>query len=64
MSKRSTPAPPTTAAISTRSARRLYHLATGETPFPGEKHMEIVEKKKQRRFPPCPLAYSGGAGRA
>lgn len=29
----------------------LYHLAAGVTPFPGEQHMEIVEKKKQGDFP-------------
>jgi eukaryotic-like serine/threonine-protein kinase len=30
----------------------LYHLATGETPFPGKEHMEIVEKKKRGDFLP------------
>jgi serine/threonine protein kinase len=30
----------------------LYHLATGATPFPGEQHMDIVEKKKRGDFLP------------
>jgi len=30
----------------------LYHLAAGTPPFPGEQHMEIVEKKKLGDFPP------------
>lgn len=31
----------------------LYHLVTGEVPFPGETHMEIVEKKGVGWFPPA-----------
>ena len=30
----------------------LYHLVTGETPFRGEKHLEIVEQKKHGDFLP------------
>ncbi len=31
----------------------LYHLATGTTPFPGDQHMDIVEKKKKGYFAPA-----------
>jgi serine/threonine-protein kinase len=29
----------------------LYHLVTGEVPFPGENHLEVVEKKMRGDFP-------------
>lgn len=29
----------------------LYHLATGEVPFPGSNHLEIVDKKNEGAFP-------------
>ncbi|MFO0928889.1 MAG: serine/threonine-protein kinase [Gemmataceae bacterium] len=28
----------------------LYHLLTGQVPFPGENHLEVVEKKNQGHF--------------
>ncbi len=28
----------------------MYHLLTGQLPFPGETHLEMVERKKQGRF--------------
>jgi serine/threonine protein kinase len=31
----------------------LYHLLTGEVPFPGANHLEIVEKKHLGSFPPA-----------
>jgi serine/threonine protein kinase len=31
----------------------LYHLVTGELPFPGLNHLEIVEKKSIGAFPPA-----------
>lgn len=31
----------------------LYHLLTGQVPFPGESHLEVVEKKKQGWFRPA-----------
>jgi serine/threonine-protein kinase len=31
----------------------LYHLLTGQVPFPGENHLEIVEKKNQGYFRPA-----------
>jgi serine/threonine-protein kinase len=31
----------------------LYHLVTGEVPFPGETHMEVVEKKGAGWYPPA-----------
>ncbi|MFQ3592231.1 MAG: serine/threonine-protein kinase, partial [Gemmataceae bacterium] len=31
----------------------LYHLVTGQLPFPGESHVEMVESKKQGRFRPA-----------
>jgi eukaryotic-like serine/threonine-protein kinase len=31
----------------------LYHLLTGQVPFPGENHLEVVEKKKQGWFRPA-----------
>jgi len=31
----------------------LYHLVTGCVPFPGENHLEIVEKKELGDFPPA-----------
>jgi serine/threonine-protein kinase len=33
----------------------LYHLVTGELPFPGTNHLEIVEKKSIGAFPPASL---------
>jgi serine/threonine-protein kinase len=30
----------------------LYHLITGEVPFPGLNHLEIADKKKEGRYPP------------
>ncbi|HXG08477.1 MAG TPA: serine/threonine-protein kinase [Gemmataceae bacterium] len=31
----------------------LYHLLTGQVPFPGENHIEVVEKKMRGDFPPA-----------
>jgi serine/threonine protein kinase len=31
----------------------MYHLLTGQLPFPGETHLEMVERKKQGRFRPA-----------
>jgi serine/threonine-protein kinase len=31
----------------------LYHLVTGSVPFPGDNHLEVVEKKNQGDFPPA-----------
>src|SRR5262249_51655856 len=31
----------------------LFHLITGQVPFPGENHLEIVEKKNQGQFRPA-----------
>jgi serine/threonine protein kinase len=31
----------------------LYHLVTGEVPFPGSSHVEIVEKKEVGIYPPA-----------
>jgi serine/threonine-protein kinase len=31
----------------------LYHLITGEVPFPGKNHLEIAEKKLEGRFAPA-----------
>ena len=31
----------------------LYHLITGEVPFPGENHLDVVEKKNQGQFRPA-----------
>jgi eukaryotic-like serine/threonine-protein kinase len=31
----------------------LYHLITGRVPFPGDNHLEIIEKKKQGIFAPA-----------
>jgi serine/threonine protein kinase len=31
----------------------LYHLVTGQVPFPGENHLEVVEKKHAGDFPPA-----------
>src|SRR5215469_14583673 len=31
----------------------LYHLVTGEVPFPGDNHLEVVEKKHQGDFLPA-----------
>src|SRR5262249_57010013 len=28
----------------------LYHLVTGSVPFPGDNHLEVVEKKNQGHF--------------
>ena len=28
----------------------MYHLLTGQVPFPGESHVEVVERKKQGRY--------------
>jgi serine/threonine-protein kinase len=33
----------------------LYHLITGKVPFPGNNHVEIVEKKQAGRFTPARL---------
>ena len=39
----------------------LYHLLTGEVPFSGENHMEVIEKKDRGDFTPAESAQSGGA---
>jgi serine/threonine-protein kinase len=31
----------------------LYHLVSGVVPFPGESHVEVIEKKNQGVFPPA-----------
>jgi serine/threonine-protein kinase len=31
----------------------LYHLLTGTVPFPGENHLDVVEKKNQGQFKPA-----------
>jgi eukaryotic-like serine/threonine-protein kinase len=31
----------------------LYHLVTGQPPFPGDNHLEVVEKKNQGEFVPA-----------
>jgi serine/threonine-protein kinase len=31
----------------------LYHLVTGEVPFSGENHLDVMEKKSQGYFPPA-----------
>jgi serine/threonine-protein kinase len=31
----------------------LYHLVTGEVPFPGDNHLEVVDKKNLGFFPPA-----------
>jgi serine/threonine-protein kinase len=31
----------------------LYHLVTGQVPFPGENHLEVVEKKERGNFEPA-----------
>jgi eukaryotic-like serine/threonine-protein kinase len=31
----------------------LYHLVTGSVPFPGDNHLEVIEKKNQGDFPPA-----------
>jgi serine/threonine-protein kinase len=31
----------------------LYHLVTGKVPFPGENHLEVVEKKREGLFSPA-----------
>jgi serine/threonine-protein kinase len=31
----------------------LYHLVTGVVPFPGDNHLDVVEKKKQGHFAPA-----------
>jgi serine/threonine protein kinase len=31
----------------------LYHLVTGTVPFPGDNHLEVVEKKNQGEFTPA-----------
>jgi serine/threonine-protein kinase len=31
----------------------LYHLVTGAVPFPGENHLEVIEKKNLGDFPPA-----------
>jgi len=31
----------------------LYHLVTGKVPFPGENHLEVVEKKERGDFEPA-----------
>jgi serine/threonine-protein kinase len=33
----------------------LYHLVTGVVPFPGDNHLDVVEKKKLGDFPPAAL---------
>ena len=40
----------------------LYHLVTGEVPFPGINHLEIVEKKDIGEFPPA-RSHNGNAPR-
>ena len=44
----------------------LYHLITGRVPFPGDDHLEIIEKKKQGIFAPagfCEPAVPAGMDR-
>jgi serine/threonine-protein kinase len=31
----------------------LYHLVTGEVPFPGANHLEVMDKKERGEFPPA-----------
>jgi serine/threonine-protein kinase len=31
----------------------LYHFVTGQVPFPGENHLDVVEKKERGEFPPA-----------
>ncbi len=31
----------------------LYHLVTGQVPFPGESHLEVIDKKNVGRFAPA-----------
>jgi eukaryotic-like serine/threonine-protein kinase len=31
----------------------LYHLVTGEVPFPGDNHLEVMDKKDRGDFPPA-----------
>jgi serine/threonine-protein kinase len=31
----------------------LYHLITGSVPFPGDNHLEVIEKKNQGQFTPA-----------
>ena len=31
----------------------LYHLVTGEVPFSGENHLEVMDKKRRGDFPPA-----------
>jgi serine/threonine-protein kinase len=31
----------------------LYHLVTGEVPFPGTNHLEVMDKKERGEFPPA-----------
>ncbi len=37
----------------------LYHLLTGEVPFPGDSHLEIVEKKELGDFAPASSHIAG-----
>src|SRR5262249_5089700 len=37
----------------------LYHLITGRVPFPGENHLEVVDKKKHGWFPPAGTISEG-----
>src|SRR5205807_2882886 len=37
----------------------LYHLVTGQVPFPGENHLEVVEKKNQGYFRSARVAEPG-----
>jgi hypothetical protein len=41
----------------------LYHLVTGELPFPGDNHLEVVEKKNQGQFLPA-SAHHGDVPRS
>ena len=37
----------------------LYHLVTGEVPFPGDNHLEVVEKKNDGTFLPASKLVEG-----
>jgi serine/threonine-protein kinase len=37
----------------------LYHLVTGQVPFPGENHLEVMEKKNQGYFRPASALEPG-----